>query len=188
MLRVQGTYMNTATIANKEVKVYRPSKSAARLKLVRQLHMYLGTLFAPSIIFFALSGSLQLFGLHEIRPGRAYQPPAWVQKMGSIHKNQTLSQRHGPPPGFAAEQKRLQEAGQARRAQPPEGGRRNQQRVSNPFTLALKWFFLATAVGLIFSTLLGVYMAFKFNRNRVLVAGVLFLGTAIPVALIAMMA
>ena len=187
MLCVQGAYMNTAMIANKEVKAYRPSKSAARLKLVRQLHLYLGTLFAPAIIFFALSGSLQLFGLHEIRPGRAYQPPAWVQKMGSIHKNQTLTLRHGPPLSFANEQKRQQEAGQARRPHPLEGGRRNQQRVSNPFTLALKWFFLATAVGLISSTLLGIYMAFKFNRNRVLVAGVLFLGTAIPVALIAMM-
>ena len=56
------------------------------------------------------------------------------------------------------------------------------------FTLALKWFFLAAAAGLTLSTLLGIYMAFKFNRNRALVWGLLFLGTATPVALIAMMA
>jgi ABC-type dipeptide/oligopeptide/nickel transport system permease component len=52
----------------------------------------------------------------------------------------------------------------------------------------LKGFFLATAVGLILSTLLGIYMAFKFNRSRAMVWGLLLLGTAIPVALIAMMA
>jgi hypothetical protein len=40
---------------------------------------------------------------------------------------------------------------------------------------------------LVFSTLLGLYMAFKYNRSRALVWGMLLLGTAIPVALIAMM-
>jgi hypothetical protein len=41
------------------------------------------------------------------------------------------------------------------------------------------------AVGLIFSIFLGIYMAFKFNRSRALVWGMLFLGT--PLALIRMM-
>ena len=57
----------------------------------------------------------------------------------------------------------------------------------NQVKVALKWFFPATAVGLIFSTLLGLYMAFKFNRSRAIVWGMLFLGTAIPLALILMM-
>jgi hypothetical protein len=56
------------------------------LKQVRQLHLYLGVFFAPSIIFFALTGSLQLVGLHEGHPGEAYQPPAWVQKLGLFTK------------------------------------------------------------------------------------------------------
>ena len=176
-----------ATSSKREPKTSDPSKSAARLKLARQWHFYLGTLFAPSIIFFAFSGAMQLFGLHEIRPGRTYQPPVWIQKMGSIHKKQTLSLRHGPPPGFAGEQRRLPAGNQALRRLRPDGGHRNQEQRSNKFTLALKWFFLATAVGLAFSTLLGVYMAFKFNRSRVLVWGLLLLGTAIPVALLAMM-
>ena len=172
-----------------EAKIQGPSKSAARLKWARQWHLYLGTLFAPSILFFAFTGSLQLFGLHEGHPGEAYQPPAWVQRLGSIHKDQTVSEKHGPPPGFAREQGRPPEADKARRPQqPPQGGRPNEGRKSNKLTLALKWFFLATAVGLIFSTLLGIYMAFKFNRSRALVWGMLFLGTAIPLALIALMA
>jgi uncharacterized iron-regulated membrane protein len=93
------------------------------LKQVRQLHLYLGVFFAPSIIFFALTGSLQLFGLHEGHPGEAYQPPAWVQKLGSIHKNQIVAERRGPPPGFAGEQKRPQESDEARRSPQAAGGR-----------------------------------------------------------------
>jgi hypothetical protein len=56
------------------------------------------------------------------------------------------------------------------------------------FTLALKWFFLATSIGLVFTTVLGIYMAFKYNRSRILVWSMLFAGTAIPAALIAMTA
>jgi hypothetical protein len=180
--------MNLAANPTTETKPQGPSPSAARLKWARQWHLYLGTLFAPSIIFFAFTGSLQLFGLHEGHPGEAYQPPAWVQKLGSIHKDQTVSEKHGPPPGFSGEQKRQPESDEARRPpQPPQGGRANEERKSSKLTLALKWFFLATAVGLIFSTLLGIYMAFKFNRSRKLVWGMLFLGPAIPLALILMM-
>jgi hypothetical protein len=159
------------------------------LKQARQLHLYLGTLFAPSIIFFAFTGSLQLFGLHEGQPGEAYQPPIWVQKLASIHKDQTVSEKHGPPPRLVGEQKRPPESDEARRPpQLPEGGHRDEKRGPNKLTLALKWFFLATAVGLTSSTMLGIYMAFKYNRSRALVWGLLLLGTAIPVALIAMMA
>src|ERR1700760_2588332 len=164
-----------------------PSKGVARLKWARQCHLYLGTLFAPSIIFFAFTGSLQLFGLHESHPGDAYQAPAWVQKLGSIHKDQVLTKQHGPPPGPAGQAKNPPQAEEAHRPPQSDGGRRNGERGPNKLTLALKWFFLATAGGLIFSTLLGIYMAFKFNRSRTLVWGMLFLGTAIPLALILMM-
>ncbi len=148
------------------------------LKQARQLHLYLGTFFAPSILFFALTGALQLFGLHEGHPGEAYQPPAWVVKLASIHKKQTLAERRGPPPS------RTEAARPPQRQEPP----RNQDRRENKFTLALKWFFLATSVGLVFTTLLGIYMAFKFNRSRALIWSLLLGGTAIPAALITLMA
>jgi len=133
-----------------------------------------------------------LFGLHESHPGDAYQAPAWVQKLGSIHKDQVLTKQHGPPPGLAGQPDRTPQSDEAHKAAQPgppqrEGGRRNEDRGPNKLTFTLKWFFLAMAVGLIFSTLLGIYMAFKFNRSRTLVWGMLFLGTAIPLALILMM-
>ncbi len=186
------------TPATSTVPLPGPSRNAVRLKLAREWHLYLGTLFAPSILFFALTGALQLFGLHESHPGETYQAPAWVQRLGSIHKNQTAAERRGPPPGFNPGQQRRPEGGQPGTLQPrspqPGGGdarpgqadspRPSQRRGPGIPTYALKWFFLAMSLGLSFSTLLGIYMAFKFNRSRGLVWTLLVVGTAVPVALI----
>lgn len=180
--------MSAATTSNQGAKVQAQSNSAARLKLARQWHLYLGTLFAPSIIFFAFTGALQLFSLHESHPGDAYQAPAWIQTLASIHKDQVLEKKHKPAPVSAGEQKAPATSDAARRPAKPEGGGTNNKPGPSKLTLTLKWFFLAMAAGLIFSTSLGIYMAFKFNRNRTLVWGMLILGTAIPLALIALMA
>lgn len=163
------------------------SNSAVRLKLARQWHLYLGTLFAPSIIFFAFTGSLQLFSLHESHKGDSYQAPAWIQTLASIHKDQVVSKKHKAPPPSTVEHKVSPASDAAPRPPQPQSDDPNEEPPSKKFTLALKCFFLAMAVGLIFSTSLGIYMAFKFNRSRALVWGLLLLGTAIPLALIAMM-
>jgi uncharacterized iron-regulated membrane protein len=39
------------------------------LKSIRLLHRYLGLFFAPTILFFVITGSLQMFGLHETARG-----------------------------------------------------------------------------------------------------------------------
>lgn len=173
--------MIAATNPDKTTAAVR-SRSTAWLRQVRQLHMYLGLFFAPSIIFFAFSGALQLFSLHESHPGDQYHPPAWIQKLASIHKDQRLGQKHGPPPAAAGHDKR------------PEFPPRSEPRGLNKApedakaTMALKGFFLAMAVGLIFTTLLGVYMTFKFQRKPILVWGLLLAGTVVPAGLIALLA
>jgi hypothetical protein len=53
------------------------------MKTIRTLHYYLGVFFAPSIIFFAFSGALQTFSLHE-----GDHPQKWIETMGEVHKNQ----------------------------------------------------------------------------------------------------
>jgi hypothetical protein len=164
-------------MSDKETKAPALSSRAAWLKQARQLHLYLGTLFAPAIIFFALTGALQLFGLHEGHPGDAYQPPEWVVKLGALHKKQVLEERHGPPPGFSGGQQQ----------KPPQFERPREEHRESLFTTALKWFFLATSLGLTFTTVLGIYMAFKYNRSRAVVWSLLAAGTVIPAALIAMM-
>jgi len=178
--------MSAATTSSQGTKKQGSSNSATRLKLARQWHLYLGTLFAPSIIFFAFTGSLQLFSLHESHPGDSYQAPAWIQKLASIHKDQILEKKHKPAPA-AAQQEAPPMTDAPSKPAKPEAARPKDESGTNKFTLALKWFFLAMAVGLISSTLLGIYMAFKFNRSRTLMWGMLLLGTAIPLALIAMM-
>ena len=95
--------MTTVTNAETATSASR-SRRSAWLKQVRQLHLYLGVFFAPAILFFAFSGSLQLFSLHEGHPGESYQPPKWIEELASIHKDQRIAEHHGPSPSFAAAQ------------------------------------------------------------------------------------
>jgi hypothetical protein len=48
----------------------------------------------------------------------------------------------------------------------------------------LKWFVVLMAVGLISTSLLGIYMAFKYNRDKRLVFGLIILGFVIPFVLL----
>ena len=115
------------------------------MKQIRQLHLYLGTLFAPMIIFFAFSGALQTFQWHEKGKSATYRPPAWIVTLAQIHKNERMAQADGK-------------------------------------SVALRWFIMVMSVGLIITTLLGIYMAFKFNRDRRIIWGLMGLGFIIPVA------
>jgi len=115
------------------------------MRQIRQLHLYLGTLFAPLIIFFAFSGALQTFGFHESTKNGSYQAPGWIVTLANIHKDQRLTRG-------------------------PKGGS----------SVLLKWFVVLMAVGLIATTLLGIYMAFKFNRDKRVVCGLIILGIVIP--------
>ncbi len=142
------------------------------MRRVQQLHLWLGTLFAPMIIFFALTGALQTFNLHE-KPGT----PAWIARLSQVHKNQTLAVRErppGPPPsksGASATPPRSEGAGEA----PHESG---------PSPLPLKIYVLLMAVGLIATTLLGIWMAFKYSRDKRVVWGLLAAGVLLPVILL----
>ena len=68
------------------------------LKAARLLHVYLGVFFAPAILFFALTGALQTFSLHEEARGSAYKPPVWIVRLAQLHKKQVLAlpARRGP--------------------------------------------------------------------------------------------
>jgi hypothetical protein len=57
---------------------------------IRKLHIYLGCAFAPLLMFFVLSGSLQTFELHEGRKEGSYSPPGWLAAAGSVHTHQRM--------------------------------------------------------------------------------------------------
>ena len=114
-----------------------------------------------------------MINLHETTPGKSYEPPVWLEKLAQVHKKQTLAMRpKGGPPRAALEQPRP--------AQP---------RVAAPSptlgTAMLKFFFLLMSLGLTATTLLGIYMAFKYNRDRRLIWGMLVVGSVVPLALVA---
>jgi hypothetical protein len=142
------------------------------LKSIRQLHLYLGTFLAPTIIFFAASGALQIFRLQEGHLGSSYQPPAWIVFMAGVHKDQRVESappaKPAPPAGEAAPAPKP--------AAPPEGQPAGRKR-----STVLMWFFTLAAVGLITSTVLGIVMAFKYNRDRRVVWALLAAGTLLPI-------
>jgi hypothetical protein len=133
------------------------------MKIIRKLHFFIGVLFAPTIVFFALSGSFQMLGLHE-----GSDASSWIAKMGQIHKDQTID---SPPPRKAPAQPKPDTASAPR---PPE---RAGPHRSYPL---LVWFF-ALALGLLTSTGLGIYMAFAYKRDRVVILSLLAAGIVIPV-------
>ena len=140
------------------------------MKSIRRIHAWLGVLFAPSIILFALTGALQMFGLHETERG---ETPGFVSKIAMIHTHQTdeVPVRRAPPPQQAA----------APRVEAP---RPAQARPERPSTMPLKIFFLVMAVALIASSVLGVWIAFVSKRDRKLHAALLVAGLALPVVLL----
>jgi hypothetical protein len=148
------------------------------LKRLRQLHLYLGLFLAPTIIFFAFSGALQIFRLQEGRPGSSYQPPAWVVALAGVHKDQRYETPPKPRPASPSAETPLPPPTPRPEAEP--GGQPPQRKPS----AALKWFFLLTAIGIIITTGLGIIMAFKFNRDRRVIWGLLVSGTLLPVVLL----
>src|SRR5262245_36213649 len=62
------------------------------MKKLRQIHLYLGCVFAPVLIFFAVTGSWQLFALHRGKKDGSYSPPRAAVILSDVHQFQ-----HIPP-------------------------------------------------------------------------------------------
>ncbi len=118
------------------------------MQLLRRLHLYLGCLFAPALIFFAVTGTWQLYRAHESTKDHSYAAPPVLRTLSAVHMNAHL-------PG---------------------------KRVSEYTPLRI--FLVATAVGLVVSTLLGVIMAFRFSRSALTPVLCLSAGVIIPCAIL----
>jgi hypothetical protein len=148
-----------------QTRIVRPqaSSNAQWIKRARQLHLYLGTLFAPSILFFALTGAAMVLNLHEPRE----RAPFWLRQVAQIHKKQK------PLPPDPPSMSKVATAPDPKPAPKQAMG-----------TRLLKFFFCAAALGLSATTLLGIYMAFQFNRRPIVLLGLLLLGSAIPLLMV----
>lgn len=179
------------------------SSAHAFLRICRLLHLYLGIFITPALIFFAFTGALQTFSLHETTRGSSYKPPAWAVTLGQIHKKQTpvVPVRKRLPevqnsPDQRAEGRQsgpgTPERGHNREASAGPSSLPNSGQPGVPeapagkkhHPLPLKIFFLIVSIGLFLSTLTGIYMSYKYMRNRTVVTILLVLGTVIPVILV----
>jgi hypothetical protein len=161
------------------------SSGHAFLRASRLIHLYLGVFTAPALLFFAFTGALQTFSLHETTRGSSYKPPAWAVTLAQIHKKQTpvVPIKKQQPPEITegkATGRDRHNAGpvsaQPLQSDTPEGMKHH--------PLPLKIFFLIVSISLFLSTLTGIYMSYKYMRNRMAVTVVLLLGVAIPVVLV----
>ena len=138
------------------------------MKKLRQIHLYLGVLFAPSILFFAFTGAYQTFRWNENGSLGALSPVA--QQMAAIHKNAALP---------APERREGRGGGREGRGNREGGGKPSRDR-----TLPLKIYIFAMSLGLMVSTATGVALAFQYNRSRRLIWGLLAVGTVLPLILL----
>jgi hypothetical protein len=142
------------------------------LKKLRLVHRYMGLFFSPAILFFAFTGALQTFDLHSPNKSTGYVPPAWLVEMAQLHKKQTLNLTKAKGKPTQAE---------SVPADPPAEKKAGLPRKS---ALPLKWFVVLMSVGLSATTLLGIYMAFRFGGDPRLIWGTLAAGILLPVAMI----
>ena len=156
-------------------------RSVSLLRSVRLIHLYLGVFIAPALLFFAFTGALQTFSLHETTRGSSYKPPAWAVTLGQLHKKQTtvVPIRKLPPPEKASPAAKSQQPASTAVAQPAPA-----TPAARPHnTMPLKIFFLIVSIGLFLSTISGLYMSYKYIRNKLLVTGVLAAGIIVPIVL-----
>jgi uncharacterized iron-regulated membrane protein len=148
------------------------------LKAARLVHLYLGVFITPALIFFAFTGFVQTFSLHETTRGSDYKPPQILVQLGQLHKKQTLVVPTRKPQPPAAEKPRdaapIPKA-DAPKPAPPGAKPKN--------LLPMKLFFALVSLGLLTSTFTGLYMSYKYIRNAKLITALLIAGILIPIAL-----
>ena len=130
------------------------------------MHAGVSAFVAPMLIFYSLSGSLQLFDLHEAHG--TYVPSPALAAIGRLHKDQVLAP---PPPRPAQPGGQKQAAPKAEKPTPPA-------------TMALKILFLLEALALVYTTLIGVYVGVTHPKYARRTWILLALGIVIPGILI----
>src|ERR1700729_278044 len=137
------------------------------LKWIRQIHLYLGVFTAPMLLFFAFTGGMQTFSLHETTRGSSYTPPAWLATLAQLHKKQTtvMPTRRPHPPEAATPGKDSTAAGasaasslanaptDARTTPAPSAPADNAGARPKKNLLPMKLFFALVALSLMLSAL-----------------------------------
>jgi len=146
------------------------NRRAVRLRTIRQLHFWAAVFVAPSLLLFALTGMLQLFGLHEAEGG--YKPLPVIERLGQVHVHQKFALRpvRARPP---AERTAPAAAAPAKPEAEEEGAPLGETLV--------KWTFLVMSMGMALSAVLGIWMGLSNTRQRRTTGWLLAAGTLLPI-------
>lgn len=137
------------------------------LRLLRRAHLWLGCLFAPLLIFFAISGMFQTLGLD-----------GWLQK-GKSMDDLNATQRaivHMTRGHTAHRSGYVGESGK-REYRPFAWNETDSKRL--PYSI----FIALMALGLAATTALGIVMAYRFGGSARIVTILLVTGILIPILL-----
>ena len=166
------------------------SKSHAILKFLRKIHLYLGVFITPALLFFAFTGALQTFSLHETTQGSSYKPPAWIATLAQLHKKQTtiVPVRKQRPAQLDAPKTTAPQIDPATSSAGPTSAIPQTPKIPDtPLPknhLPMKIFFLLVSFGLFLSTLTGIYMAYKYSHGKLLISALLLAGAIVPLILL----
>ena len=176
------------------------SRGHAILRLVSKVHLLLGVFTTPALLFFAFTGAMQTFSLHETTQGSNYKPPVWIARLAQLHKKQdaTVPQRKIRPTAIEGGTRgnsgnALESPASGSQSAPGQASKKAggpDSRIGGPAPAArkshlpMKIFFLLVSVSLALSTLTGVYMSYKFDRRRWRLAGLLVAGLVVPLLLL----
>jgi len=117
------------------------------MRRIRQLHLYLGCLFSPLLLYFCVSGAWQVFRLNDVPKENPTAIRRVLHELSKPHKAATL-------PG-----------------QDPRQGH----------SVLFNVVAMLMAAGVSVTLLLGIFMAFRFNKSPRFAALCLLAGLAIPV-------
>jgi hypothetical protein len=136
-----------------------------RLAFLRQLHVYVSVFVAPSLLFFAFTGALQTFRIPDQKTS-----PVLIQKLARMHKDDVFAVKPVRP-------KHAEDGQKSAEAKPPPAPEPHS-------TTVLKWFFAAVSIGIMATTLMGLWMALAHNRRKAVTWLVLAAGAAAPVLIV----
>ena len=146
-----------------------------RPQSLRMLHTYCAALSAPMMLFFALSGMLQLFDFHKARLDTGYRPPPILLAIGELHKNQTadISQKtdDASPP-----KPHKHDADAGNRARAPKSLTVGQ--------LLLKWYAVMASTTFVVTALVGLYMSVRLRGDKKAVLASFLIGIFLPLAIL----
>ena len=133
---------------------------------LRRIHYYAGVFFAPTIIFFAFTGVLQVFKLHESYRDVPGAQGDWIAWMSQVHRESALI-----PPKVAPPKAPPRES-----AAPPAPHPERSSR--------FKWFAALMGISLIGASLAGLWIAYNYPKRRRSFFAALLTGIVLPIVLL----